>query len=754
MTQGGNAPNASGLAIDETAPRYRSFSRFSTGNGNWLPAAGNFMIRALLDGPGGPSYPDYFPGTSTGYNVWRLKQGEEMNIAAWTSLGTTNLLQIRDSSWSLLPCGPYRWGVQANYPGNNQSTVTFSNILGKCWTINASVHVTLSCDSAGQEGTQVTLKNLVYQDTVYSKLVNSSGDASFPHCWKGSYELKVTRFGYVTYLQNFSLNADTLVQIFLLEEKIAPSNLVVHDNSLVATWNRPNLQKEIFNETWESGSFTTNEWSVQGGTNWVISAGFGNPQPSAMFTWSPPVVNYEQSLISKTLTGINAPLMKLKYDIYLDNLGMTTLNQMAVELWDGASWHLLKNYTNASGDIHWTKQEIDISAYTNTQFRIRFKAYGEDSYDINNWNVDNIQITGSELPSVSGHCLLGYNFYLDNILCSFTEDTTYTIPSTLVGYGGTYNACVSAVYGSGSSYEICESFVSHYLAPPVNLQGSGIESAAFLSWNLPLVLNKKAEAPPGLNGYKIYRDGLPVHTISNPDSTVYYDYNLFPGTYTYGVSALYDMTSYGFPGMVGESLPAGPVDIDIVYGVPLPFYEPWNMANFTYNSWAFIPDQGNWIIDPADGNPLPCAEFISDPPRTDYSYAMESPVINASGVTCSKIWLDFDDRLLDVANSQTERLSVELFYNGLWNSVLEEKNSGSRGWVAHHIDITPVLGKAFKLRFRANGTKLGKYRQLGRRQHLCICGLQAGKRPGRRCIGAGCTLDLESAALCGRLSPE
>jgi hypothetical protein len=708
MIQGGNAPNASGLAIDETTPQFRSYFRFTSGTGSWMPAAGNFLIRTLIDGTGGPPGQDKNSFITLGYNLWRLKQGEELNMAVWSPLPSTNLTHSADSSWMFLPCSPYRWGVQARYPGNRLSDVTFSNVLGKCWTTNVSVHVTLSCDSASSAGTKVIFKNLVYPDTLYSQLVvNSSGDVAFSHFWKGSYELKVIRFGYNTVTRNVSLNTDTVLQVLLLQEKTPPSDLVIHDSSLMATWRRPNPQKEIFSETWESGSFTANEWTLQGGTNWLISSTSGNPQPSAMFAWSPHVINYEQSLVSKSISGVNASLMKLRYDIYLDNHGTTTLNQLAVELWDGTTWQTIQNYSNSSGDIHWTSQELDISGSTNSQFKIRFRAYGADSEDINNWNIDNIYILCSELPSVSGNCVLGYNFFLDNILCSFLHDTTYTIPPNLVHYGNTSTACVNAVYGSGPSYEICTPFTSDYLPPPINLQGIPMEQTIFLTWNKPQAFRKTYTPPAGLMGYIIYRDGILVDSISSPDTLSYFDFNLFPGIYSYGVSALYNLTSYGFPGMIGESLPAGPVEVTLAYGPILPFFEPWDQGSFAFNSWSFNPDQGNWKIITTEGDPLPCAEFSSEPVRTNYSFSMESCPIGAPGVTCSKVWLDFSDRLQDSTNNSTEKLTVELFNNNRWSLVYEEKNSGSTGWTNHHIDVTPVSGKTFKFRFRANGENSG-----------------------------------------------
>ena len=59
--QGGNAPNAAGICVDETNPQLRSYARFVTGSAPWIPASGNFMIRALVWGEGGPLVLDAMP---------------------------------------------------------------------------------------------------------------------------------------------------------------------------------------------------------------------------------------------------------------------------------------------------------------------------------------------------------------------------------------------------------------------------------------------------------------------------------------------------------------------------------------------------------------------------------------------------------------------------------------------------------------------------------------------------------------------
>jgi hypothetical protein len=703
--QGGNAPDAAGLAVDETNFQFRSYYRFVTGSGPWVPANGNYMIRAVTEGPGGPLLLTDNPESLQGYHLWRLRQGEEMNPAAWTDLGPESSNTATDPDWCILPCGPYRWGVVSVYTGNRLSPATFSNVIGKCWTASVQVEVTLSCTTTPVSGTFVRLKNLVYPDSLYSGMVDTLGRIIFPEVWKGTYELMVTRFGYETSATNIGISSDASLPVFLLQEKNPVTNLTVDDKTLLSTWNRPREVKVLFSETWESGTFTANDWTLQGGVNWVISQAEGNPAPSAMFTWNPQQADYDQSLISKIIGGENAPSLTLNYDLYLDSFGNSTLNQLAVELWNGASWIPLEGYDNQSGDIPWTSEQVDLTAFSGQDFRIRFRAYGEDTYDINNWNIDNIEVIGSESQN-SGSCVLGYFYYLDNILCGFVTDTTFTIPAGLVQYGNTYTSCVVAAYGSGYSDPDCYSFVSHYLPPPGNLEGEAIEDAAYLTWDKPENAKIKGEIldpPPGLMGYTLYRDSLFLVYISDPDTLYYYDLGLYPGTYSYTVTAKYDLSAYGFPGQFDESCPEGPAEVEISYGRPLPFYEPWDQGSFTFNDWSFEPDQGNWVISTAIGNPEPSAEFFFEPLLTEYSHSLVSPVLSADGILCAKIYLDYDLRYIDTKPTEEEQLSVELFFYNNWHTWTTYVNNGNLAWTGEHLDITPVMGTAFMVRFRAHG---------------------------------------------------
>jgi len=704
MIQVGNPPNADGIAIDETTPQFRSYSKYVSGGSPWFPAGGNFMIRARCEGPGGPVSLSDLPSFQNVYDIFRLRQGEEQNPSVWTPLAVTTATTIPDNNWTSLPCGPYRWGVKAEYAGNRWSAVTFSNILGKCWTAPVTIHLAPSCAGSSSAGSSARFVNLAYPDTTYTGFSDTTGTVSFQHVWKGTYQLTCGKFGYDTVVQTVPVTGPVTLNISLLQVKNPPANLVVNDSSLLAHWDVPHFEKPLFSENWSSGNLTHNGWTLEGGSNWGISASVGHPAPCILFASVPHQVNYTQSLVSRNISGERSTLLKLKYDIFLDNIGTTTVNQMAVEIWNGVSWGALKTYSNSSGNFSWKTDEVDISGYTAQDFKIRFRASGGNSYDINNWGIDNISIMASEPAQQQATCILGYYFYLGNIISGYTTKNAYQIPGNQAQYGQPYNACVRALYGSGYSSFACTTFTSEFLYPVRNLHGTPIENVAFIAWNKPNAgPDSVVTIPPGLIGYTVYRDDSVIAQITNTDTLSFYDLNLEPGIYHYGVAAKYNLASYGFPGQTAESNPAGPLDININFGRSLPFFESWDYGTFAYNEWRFTPAQGNWIINPAEGIPQPAAGFKWQPPQVNYSYALESPAFNGVPYSCAAIWLDFDLKLASRNSTGAEKMIVEAYYNHEWHKKAEIRNSGSIPWTNYHIDISAVRGKGFRIRFRATG---------------------------------------------------
>jgi hypothetical protein len=137
---------------------------------------------------------------------------------------------------------------------------------------------------------------------------------------------------------------------------------------------------------------------------------------------------------------------------------------------------------------------------------------------------------------------------------------------------------------------------------------------------------------------------------------------------------------------------------------PLPFEEFWDAGSFTTNSWTFTPNQGNWTVDTASGNPKPVADFAGLPAHSNYTYSLESPSLDATPWTCASLWLDFDFKLVNQNANSTEKMTIEIYYNESWNQIAEYANSVNIDWTSKHFDITVARGQFMRVRFRANGS--------------------------------------------------
>jgi hypothetical protein len=545
MEQGGIYPNCAGLAVDTTANQFESFLK--PGTGPWVPAGGNFLIRAMVNEPCG-----LVPPSAVNYQVSRMVQGQEGTPATWIPVGTVTATDtITDPAWSTLPCGPYRWAVNATYPCNGSTPVAFSNVLGKCWTANVTIHGEKCCSSLPNGNMNITFRNLDFPDTVYYAITDITGTAQINNMWKGNYQLTASCSGCTPVTQApVAITHDITLNIVLSQGSApAPANLTVNDTTLLATWNKP----------------------------------------------------------------------------------------------------------------------------------------------------------------ASTACLQGYNFTpCNNVLGFFTSDTSAYLDPIVVSYGQPCTACVVAFYGFNTpafSLPVCVPFVSHNLFPPVDFHADSIECTAYLSWTKPDLMSGSTNRPV-LLGYNIYRNGAFVHFCPSPDSVSYYDQNLDPGNYGYTCTAKYDLTPCGFNGQTGESMHGDAKDsVVIICGYLLPFVEGWNQGTFGTNGWTFEPSQGNWNIEYGTGNPAPAAGFSWSGKQMDvnYSFAMESPPIDASQLTCPHLFLDFEMKLEDRFSTSTEKMTVEILYDNAWHVVGEFLNNGSFDWTTKTINIDAAMGLGIKVRFRAHG---------------------------------------------------
>ncbi len=252
--------------------------------------------------------------------------------------------------------------------------------------------------------------------------------------------------GYNVYRNSALITPAPIMALAYADEALIPGDyeyqveaVYYTDTVLSNTWNGTVLPPTVyplpFTEDWSSSSFDTQEWLRSGGTNWSIDTSAGSPAPSAKFGWNPNVVDYTQYLTSALMDGSGLENVTLSFDLYLNNYSTSAENQMAVEVYDGSTWVPVHNSSSLGGSMPWTSFSYNISALAlDREFKIRFKAYGEDSYEINYWNVDNIvvqEVLVDETPPTIAHLPL-INTPIDDVdyivSAVIVDDATWNNP--------------------------------------------------------------------------------------------------------------------------------------------------------------------------------------------------------------------------------------------------------------------------------------------------------------------------------------
>jgi hypothetical protein len=581
MIQGGNFPNCAPIAIDNTNPVMRSYSRFVTGGAPWTPAGFNdFMMRATVEGPGGPSFLGYgagellesgwaskgalslyepkraiaeagmgifkpIAGTGVvdrdvmGYSVFRFVEGQEGNEAAWTVVANPTSTGAVDNSWPSLPDGAYRWAVKAKYFGDVYSAPTFSNVLGKNWASDVTINISLSDPEASVAGTEVTLANNAFPQYTYTAIADATGVVNFPEVWKGSYTLSVMLFGYDPYTSQESIMTNTFTKnVTLMETTNAPSNLVVNPVTLMATWNVPTSFTEFFVD-FNSG--IPSDWTVvNGGACAATFVGVANYGGSSTLNGTPFVLAdsdgagsgcgiMDEQLISPPVNTLGLSNVVLEFDQYYRALG----DIADVDVWNGSAWVNVLRQTTTSGA--WgapNHRVINITAHSNAALQVRFHYYNANWAWY--WGIDNVKISDG---ARSERSVIGYYVYLDNVLAGFTEEPFFQFQPEYIEYGQTYTAGVRAVYQSGFSPQINYTFTSLFLYPPCSLEGEDAGHAVSLTWEAPGLCDPFGGSGGGGGGggtgelYEIkYHNGVP--------GDAYYQ------QFNYGYGVVYNVSAY------------------------------------------------------------------------------------------------------------------------------------------------------------------------------------------------------------------
>jgi hypothetical protein len=149
-----------------------------------------------------------------------------------------------------------------------------------------------------------------------------------------------------------------------------------------------------FIEMWDQGTFNYNEWFlVPEYTNWSVNTGIGNPSPSADFSKEPLRTNYSLTLETPELFSgyFVSTTIWCDFDIKLINLNGTGDEKLFMDVFHNGIW-INKAWISNTESKDWTSKHVALIEASDTTFKVRFRAEGKNSANIQNWYVDNINI--------------------------------------------------------------------------------------------------------------------------------------------------------------------------------------------------------------------------------------------------------------------------------------------------------------------------------------------------------------------------
>lgn len=488
---------------------------------------------------------------------------------------------------------------------------------------------------------------------------------------------------------------DFTVMLLQAQIPLPPQNLNINPLSLVVTWQAP--QSVLIDENFEGQQFPPAGWLVSSnGQGWdsIINGSFEIIQIPGHTKYV--IANDQESgesndgccdyliLPAVDLTGY--PNYKLEFQsFFTGNYGQKATLDFTQD--DGATWTTISEIDHFP---NWKQYEADLSGYSGTGglSNVRFAFHSDDLGKWGSgWAVDDVKLYSDSLG------IQNYILTLNQITIDQTTDTVYHINPELVTFNQPYDLCVSSQFNSGYSNQLCESFVSTFVYPPVNLQSEASNGMIHFMWEPPLDTS-------AFVCYVLYQNGVAISQIPEETSI---SFPVDNGELCIELTALHDLTSFGYPGQVAESekvKACGYYDS----GFDPPFIEDWTSASFTLNQWNAGT---NWNIDAQTGNESPSARFSGSPQLTNYESTLMSWYFDATEVSpcnATGIGMMYSINLIDQGNSGTESLIIRITTDQGDFTLAEYNNSGNIDWLNNDIDLTSlVAGTNFRICFIAKG---------------------------------------------------
>jgi len=192
--------------------------------------------------------------------------------------------------------------------------------------------------------------------------------------------------------------------------------------------------EELYFEDFGSGSWPAG-YTYDG--NWMISDSWeGNDTPpAAVYNWTPRQTDFEHHLTTSSIDVSGNSGVLVQFDFALDFYQQDKLNGLRIAYNGGGDWTNVLEYAIGpdAGDVDVSRRTesftADIEEGANLQ--VRWTAFGEDSWAINGWIVDNLRIL--TLPQLTSVTIESLNEDPTTATAGSYIDLLFTTDSDLAG---------------------------------------------------------------------------------------------------------------------------------------------------------------------------------------------------------------------------------------------------------------------------------------------------------------------------------
>ncbi len=189
----------------------------------------------------------------TAYFVWRFATGNESNESNWSLIGSVpgTTLAIRDTSWSNLSSGGYKYAVKAQYSNTVLSPVALSNQIIRA-VFGSLSGVVRRLDASIIPGAQIILTRINPNGNgPYTTFSNNLGQYQIDNIWYGEHIISCYHEDCQAFIPtHLTINAsqNTTFIIAMSDSLVAPINVSAAVNpantSVHVSWQPPSLDAQ------------------------------------------------------------------------------------------------------------------------------------------------------------------------------------------------------------------------------------------------------------------------------------------------------------------------------------------------------------------------------------------------------------------------------------------------------------------------------------------------------------------------------